>query len=114
ESRAVIGGGADNGEPCRVIDTLTLRQGFERDKTLIVIHGEDCIEMSVAAACKEGIGAVGAVHYVTLLLQLLYRRADNCLLFCAYLSVITCMRIEAEDGNLWFVNTEVLYKSFTK
>ena len=80
---AVVGRCAYKGQSCREVDTAIHSEGLEGSETLVVVHGEDAVEVAVSTAAEEAVGGIGAEGKNLLLAHGCEGRIDNGFFFLA-------------------------------
>ena len=105
--RAVVGRGAHYGQSGGVVNAFLGCQGLERSKTLVVVHGQYGVEVSVSAASEESVGGIRSEGLYSSLFEFLDGRYDDVLFFTTNHAIVSGMRVEGEDGNAWRGDAEV-------
>ncbi len=95
----------DNRQTDGHIDPSIETREFNRDMSLIVIHGDDKIELPSGRPVKEGIGRNGAYGIDPLGPGRCHRRSDLFLLFPAKDPLLPGMGIEAGHSDPWLLKT---------
>ena len=98
---AVVWRRADDGQACCVVDAFLDGECLERSKSLVVIHGENGIEIVVGSAAEESVGGIGTEGLYAVFFQFVDGGDDDVVLLVAYDSVVACMRVEREYGDAW-------------
>ena len=74
---------------------------------MVVIHGEDAVEMGVGIAVEEGLGGKWPESIYAIFGEFGYGRCNDFLLFEACLSAVARVGIECQHGNAWGIDVEV-------
>ena len=72
-----------------------------------MIHGKSSVELAVIAQSEETVRRIWSECHYTLLIGSLDCRSYDSLLLAAEKAVVTAMRIETENCNLWFRDSEI-------
>src|SRR4051812_37384520 len=96
----MIDGGSDHREPDRDVYARLNSHNLHRSMTLIVVHGDDEIEVSALRTIEEGVRWQGAFDVEALFLASVNGRL-NFLFFFAMTkeSVFACVRIDATHSD---------------
>lgn len=113
-SCAMVGRGTDDGEACGEVDAVFHSKGFERGKALVVIHGEDGVEVFVGMVAEEAVSGVRPKAEDVLAFQLFESGDDDVFFFCAKQSVVACVWVEGEDGDARVGDVEILVERLVK
>ena len=100
-------GCADVGQTGSEVDTLGEGHEFEGDETLVVVKGQDTVELVELAAAEEAVGGIGAVGKHAFALHLVNDGLDDGLVLIADNAVVARVGVESQDGNLGHGDTEI-------
>ena len=95
----MVGGGDDDGQSGEIAHAAVRRQRLEGRHTLVVVHGQDGIELDEAVVAEERVGSIGAKGLDASLFQLVDGRLDNLLLLVAQQSAGTGMGVQGQHGD---------------
>ena len=96
---AVVWAGSNHGKPRSEVHASPKAQGFEWSQTLVVVHGQDPIEVLERARAEETIGGEGSVGLDAAGLRLLNGGGNDALLFVAHHAVVAGVGIQSQHRN---------------
>src|SRR5688572_21650691 len=103
----MVGGSAHNRQPCRIVDTTFKSKCFERNQSLIVIHGKHDIKTAKTTGTKKSISRVRTETINAVIKHFLYGRSNYFLLFITEQTTISAMRINSKYSNAWLGNSKI-------
>src|SRR5690554_629302 len=104
KSRAVVRRSSDKGESSGKINPSSLGEMFERNQSLIVVHGQHRVKFGISISCKKAIRSVGTKTKNPLRVGLFYRRGNNRFVLISDQTIVPRMRIETQHCNFWLLN----------
>ena len=106
--RAVIHGSPNDRQSDRQVHAPTKRHGFERDQSLVVIHGHHDVIRSANGRPEQRIGRQGAGGLDSASSGQANRGPNDRLLFVTQDSVFACMWIERGDADTRTSDVEIV------
>src|SRR5258705_1437015 len=103
----MVGRGTNNRQSCSKVYTAFKRQRFERNQSLVVIHGKHSIETAEAARTKKSISRVGTKTINAIIKHCLNGRSNYFLFFIAQQSTVSAVRINSKNRDAWFCNSKI-------
>ena len=104
---AVGGAGADVGQAGGVVDALGEGHQLEGDETLVVVEGQDAVELVEFAAAEEAVAGEGTIGEDAVGLGLVDDGTDDLEVEVADDAVVAGMGVEGEDGDFGDGDAEV-------
>ena len=89
------------------IHTILESQSLERSQTLVMVHCKGRVKLGIMAESEEAIRRIGTEGQDPLLIGRLDGRKDDLLLLIAKEASVTTVRIESEDSDLGFDDSEI-------
>ena len=93
------GRGDGNGQPALHRHAAREAQQLDRDLALVVIHGDDGLELAGLGLQEDGVGRKRPLHRQAFLVQFAHRRRDDVDFLATAGAAIAAMRVEGGHGH---------------
>ena len=97
-------------QTCGEVNSGIESQGLEGDESLVVVHGQDSIEVVLLVGTEKSVRGVGPECQDVLAARCLDGRTDDVYLCASEQTAVSGMRIESEHGYLGPHDTEILHQ----
>src|SRR3546814_740391 len=84
---------------------------LERDQPLIMIHGQHRIEITIHALSEKTVCRIWAISQDIFRESLVDSRFDDGAVFGTKKSVVTCMRIQSQNGDAGLWNPKIFFQA---
>ena len=106
----MVGRGSDERQTGGEIHTVVKGQSLESGESLVVIHGEHTIKVTIHSRTKETVCSKGSHAGDAAVCHLLNDRANDFLFLASEHTVVAGMRVESEHRNARIGKSEISSK----
>ena len=107
KTSAVIRAGPNDGQPRREVDPIAEAQRFKRCEALIMVHGENPVELFVCPRSEEAVRRIRSHDKTPFGTEFSNGRCDDAFFFIAHQSVVTGVWVQSQYGNTRLWNSKI-------